>query len=1031
MVMRSNKTVERTVQAESQIAAANTSNISTVTALGRLEMFVARKRELSELEIRLGRMLEGNADIAFILGEAGQGKTTLLRAFAERIQRQYPGCFVAIGNCNAYTGIGDPHLPFREVLESLIRSTEGRSWHQQDASALSLMGLHAIATYGIDLLDTFVAARPLLEQFSIQSPLGDLSWVAPFQTHLQSLVNQSRQSVQQKALFEQYARVLQAIAQQQPIILLLDDLQWVDVGSIELLFHLGRQLQRDRILIVGAYRGTEVAIGREGKRHPLESLIHEFQQQFGDILIDLNQAEGRAFIEQLLDATPNHLDEEFRQTLFQQTAGHPLFTLELLRTMQERGDLVLNHNGAWIAQPSLDWTLLPARTEGAISERVKRLNSDLQELLQVASVMGDEFIAEVVAQTLNIDERHVVRQFSQVLDQTHQIVRSLGIQRDGEKRLSRYQFRHILIQRYLYNNLDEVERVYLNEAIARVLETLYCETREPTNTIALQLAWHYERSGLTAKATECLYQAGLRASQMAAQQSAIAHFHHALKLLTGLHNTRDRHELELKLQLALGSTLIKSHSYGSAAVRDAYARALDLCEIINDPLQRFLALNGSWLNHLARSEIHRSHQIADECWQFAQTTQDSTLLMISAWMQAETAFLSGNFGVARQHSTYSWKLYQTWERPLQTALYSQDPGIPLLVKDSCILWQLGYADQALQRSQEAIELALKLNHSYSLAFAQGYRAMIHLYRQEVEQVQQWSSRVVDLATDQGFSVVAASGLFMQGWAIAHQGNFQVGLAQMQQALADYESLETDFLKPHMLLLIAEIQGQLGQVDAALVQVEAALEFAKDKLQGFYEADSYRLKGELLLQQGSSTTLAIAQFEQAIAIAQNRHAKFQELRSVIRLCRLWQHQDKVKAARSRLSTIYHQFTEGFDTRDLQEAKVLLENLGGIISAPAPSPVLPFDPVLLESNSLQAPSYPTITPNAAFLERLATLTDRERELLNLIAQGLSNTQISEQLVISSKTVRNHITNIFSKLQVATRAEAIVQARNAGLG
>lgn len=317
-------------------------------------MFIARQRELDGLTSRLSRVLAGNVDLTFVVGEAGQGKTALLQAFSAQIQRQYPDCIVGWGNCHAYTGIGDPYLPFREALESILQKPLDADGYRWDGMSAWFIGLQAIATAGLDLLDTFVAVRPLLEQLSAQPPV-DLPWVVSFRSHLQSLVNQPQQPIQQKTLFVQYARVLQTIAQQRPIVIVLDDLQWVDSGSVDLLFYLGRQLQwdgqrsalqRHRILLVGTYRPSEIAIGQAGKRHPLQPIIHEFQRQFGEIVIDLGQAEGTEFVNQLLDSEPNHLDQDFRQTLLRQTAGHPLFTLELLRAMQARGDLMRDDLGA-------------------------------------------------------------------------------------------------------------------------------------------------------------------------------------------------------------------------------------------------------------------------------------------------------------------------------------------------------------------------------------------------------------------------------------------------------------------------------------------------------------------------------------------------------------------------------------------------------------------------------------------------------------------------------------------------------------
>src|SRR6266508_342844 len=380
-------------------------------------LFVARQRELSWLEGLLDAALEGQHCVAFVVGEAGQGKTALLRTFARSSQAAHPNLVVAWGSCNAYTGIGDPYLPFRETLELLTgnvdvdtlvgqlhRDHANRLWHTLPAAAQALVDV------GPDLLDTFVPARGLLRRATAYAG-GEAAWVQQLQELVSSKVTRPTDPRQQD-LFEQYDRVMENVARRSALLLILDDLQWADRGSTDLLLHLGRRLKGCRVLIVGAYRPADVAIGRGGERHPLERVVGELQRDFGEIRLDLGQAEGRLLVDSLLDAEPNQLGEAFRAALYQQTGGHPLFTIELLRDVQERGALARDDAGRWVVAPGLDWSSLPARVEGAIGERIGRLPVPLRELLQVASVEGEEFTAEVVARVLGADGHEVVLRLS-------------------------------------------------------------------------------------------------------------------------------------------------------------------------------------------------------------------------------------------------------------------------------------------------------------------------------------------------------------------------------------------------------------------------------------------------------------------------------------------------------------------------------------------------------------------------------------------------------------------------------------------
>jgi tetratricopeptide (TPR) repeat protein len=382
-------------------------------------------------------------------------------------------------------------------------------------------------------------------------------------------------NLQQSALFEQYTRVVETLARQRPLLLVLDDLQWADGGSTSLLFHLGRRIEGSRVLIVGAYRPAEVALGRpstgsgQRERHPLEPVVNEFKRHFGDIVVDLGETEDRQFVDAFLDTEPNRLGDAFRQTLYRQTRGHPLFTIELLRGMEERGDLVQDQEGRWVEGPALDWETLPARVEAVIAERIGRLPQRLQDALAVASVEGETFTAEVVARVRAADAREMVGHLSSELDRRHRLVSAQGIQRMDGQCLSLYRFRHILFQRYLYNSLDPVERVHLHETVGTALEALY---REGVEEIVVQLARHFQEAGIAEKAQHYLYQAGEQARQQYANEEAITYFRRALALLEGAPPDASRQKAATKLYESLGDVLELTGQCDEA--RTAYQNAL-------------------------------------------------------------------------------------------------------------------------------------------------------------------------------------------------------------------------------------------------------------------------------------------------------------------------------------------------------------------------------------------------------------------------------------------------------------------------
>jgi tetratricopeptide (TPR) repeat protein len=271
-------------------------------------------------------------------------------------------------------------------------------------------------------------------------------------------------------------------------------------------------------------------MGQRAERHPLLSITTELKRQHGDIwldLSDLSAGEGRHFVDAYLDTQPNRLGEIFRAAFFRHTEGHALFTVELIREMQERGDLCKDGEGYWIEGKSINWRTLPPKVEGVIEKRIERLEEGVQEMLAIASVEGEVFTVEVVARIQPWDERVLVHRLSSELDRQHRLVTAQALHQVGRQRLSRYRFRHYLFQHYLYHRLDITERAYLHEAVGSVLESLY---GEQTEQVAVQLAYHFEQAGVTEKAMTYLVQAGERANRLSANEEAIRYYQQALEL---------------------------------------------------------------------------------------------------------------------------------------------------------------------------------------------------------------------------------------------------------------------------------------------------------------------------------------------------------------------------------------------------------------------------------------------------------------------------------------------------------------------
>jgi tetratricopeptide (TPR) repeat protein len=548
----------------------------------------------------------------------------------------HPALLAASGNCNAYSGIGDPYLPFREVLGMLTGDVEAR-WeagaitteHARRLWGALPLVVQTLLDHGPHVTGTLVRGQALLARARAVATPG-----APWLERLQERVARqtwTSEGLEQSHLFQQVTHVLRALAEQHPLLLVLDDLQWTDTASASLLFHLGRRLTSSRILVVGTYRPEEVALGRAGERHPLEAVLAEFKRTLGDIWLDLSEVhepEGRHFVDALLATEPNRLGEGFRRSLFEHTGGHPLFTVELLRTMQERGDLVQDESDCWVEGAALDWETLPTRVEGVIEARIGRLEEDLREILSVASVEGEDFTSQVVARVQELGERQALRRLSRELERQHRLVREQSALRVGRQRLSRYRFAHALFQQYLYNHLGDGERALLHGEVATVLEELYQGHPEGVAAIAPQLARHFAEAGDLGHALRYLILAGDAALAAYANGEAEAYYRQGLEwtpeeserahLLSGLGEARFGQGLftEAMETWREGIELYQALS-NSDGVAQLYARLVRAAREGNDPqesqrlgLEGLAAVEGAADSHDLALLLH---QVALDC----------------------------------------------------------------------------------------------------------------------------------------------------------------------------------------------------------------------------------------------------------------------------------------------------------------------------------------------------------------------------------------------------------------------------------
>jgi predicted ATPase len=446
------------------------------------------------------------------------------------------------------------------------------------------------------------------------------------------------------------------------------------------------------------------------------------------------------------------------------------------------------------------------------------------------------------------------------------------------------------------------------------------------------LAHHYTEAGLPDQAVVYWLQAGKLAIERSANLEAISHLTKGLEVLKTLPDTPERAQHELSLQLALGSPLGIIKGYTAVEVEHVYTRAQELCQQVGESPQLFSALMGLWRFSLNRPRLRTARELGEQCFSLAQHLEDSVRLQEAHSMLGSTLLYLGEPVAALAHLEQGIALYDPQRYRALTFSRGLDPGVVCLSRAAWALWLLGYPDQALTRVHAARTLAEELSHAYSLAFALHYVAMLCLYRREARVALEWAEAAMALSRQHGIAQWLTGGMFMRGWALAEQGAVEEGIVQLQQAQAAWQALGTGLGQAHLAVRLAEAYGKGGQAEVGLRVLAQALDTVHSNAEHYYEAELYRVKGELLLRQATGremihtvATEAEACFQQAFDIARQQHATSLQLRALLSLSRLWQQQGQHAVAHRLLAETYGWFTEGFDTRDLQEAKALLEAL----------------------------------------------------------------------------------------------------------
>lgn len=699
------------------------------------------------------------------------------------------------------------------------------------------------------------------------------------------------ESWQRQHFFEALARAIFAL--RRPLLLVVDDLQWAGEETLAWLHYLLRYTPQSPLLLAATIRSTEI-----DPAHPVAPWLTDLRRtdQLAEIeLGPLDEAETALLAAHVAGST---LNSDLAARLYAETEGHPLFIVETIRA----GDLAaaFTHGAA-----------LPPKLQAVIESRLARLSAQARRLANLAAAIGRAFTFDVLAAASAEDEDWLVQGLDELWQQ-----RLIREQSDQD-----YDFSHNKIREAVYTGLSAANRRLLHRRIATAMEQVYAAHLDPASK---EIARQYELAGVAAKAIAYYRRAGQVAQEIYANADAIQLYEKALSLLHTLPASREHAAQELTLQRQLAIAHRNTKGYAANEVGLALNRARQLSLQLEGEAAIAPILWGLYTFNFVRADLRQAHSLGEELFALAHAQQNPALRQQAHNALGGTLSSLGELEQALHHFEHGITLYDASQHPAQVAMFGVDLGVFCQAWSAHALWYLGHLDQARQRSQASVASAAALGHPFSQALAMAYATMLSQFSRDSRLVKESAEATLEFCTRHDIGYYNHWATILHGWALVDQGELQSGIDQMQNGLARFRDSHSETRLPYYLTLLAQAYSRVGQRQKGLEQLDEALAIAAKNDDIWYNAETHRLRGDLLLQAGDPAQAELS-YQNSLNISRRQKAKTLALRTTVSLARLRLAQKQPEEARAMLGEIYARFSEGFDTADLQAARKLLDEL----------------------------------------------------------------------------------------------------------